>query len=483
MSPDTSHTSNRTPREQFYRRLLEAFQGNILCVDKKGHIVYLNGHARQWTVKSKETELISSIQQAETSGVLVNSCVAEVLHTHQKAYNMISGQIKSDLVGIGIPLFDPQGNFRYAVSYGLPESLVEELVDTIRQSNYETERAQSLLSYVLHESSATREIIAQDPNSQELVRRLRRIGKYKSSVLLEGESGTGKEVYAHLLFDMSITNREVFVPVNCAAIPEHLMESEFFGYEAGAFTDASRKGKHGFFEMANHGTLFLDEIGELPLNMQAKLLRVLETEEFCRLGGSTVQKTDVRIVAATNRDLRKMMQEGRFREDLFFRLGVFHIHIPPLRERKDDIRPLAEFFLKRYNQKFGLNKILSEELLLVFEKYHWPGNVRELRNAIESMLITAPADTLIPQDFLEIGAHISNLKLEEHAKIQSTSSSESSTNALEPLKAAMHAFEREYIRRVYEANGHNGVRTAQALGIHPTGLYKKLKSYGISCDG
>ena len=233
-----------------------------------------------------------------------------------------------------------------------------------------------------------REIIADSPSMREVLNFVRRVAASEATtILLEGENGTGKDLIAKTLHYQSVRQAEPFIAINCAAIPETLLESELFGYEKGAFTDA-RSQKRGIFELADKGTLFLDEIGEIPLMLQAKLLRVLEEQSFRRLGGLKDINLDLRVVAATNKNLREAVKEGAFRQDLYFRLNVIQIVIPPLRERPEDILPLARFFIEHYNRKFRRNieDITGDTARLLLD-HDWPGNVRELRNAIERAMI------------------------------------------------------------------------------------------------
>ena len=244
-----------------------------------------------------------------------------------------------------------------------------------------------------------REVIAESGPMREVLNFVRRVAASEATtILLEGENGTGKDLIAKTLHYQSLRQAEPFIAINCAAIPETLLESELFGYEKGAFTDA-RSQKRGIFELADRGTLFLDEIGEIPLMLQAKLLRVLEEQSFRRLGGLKDIKLDLRVVAATNKNLREAVKEGAFRQDLYFRLNVIQILIPPLRERAEDIVPLTRFFIEHYNRKFKRNiEGVSDAAAKLLLSHDWPGNVRELRNAIEramileeSALITPPA--------------------------------------------------------------------------------------------
>jgi PAS domain S-box-containing protein len=241
---------------------------------------------------------------------------------------------------------------------------------------------------------ALQEIVAESPAMQRLLDLVIRVSQVDSTVLLYGESGVGKDVMARLIHRLSTRNQKPFVSVNCGAIPESLLESEFFGYEKGAFTNASRGGKPGLFEQANSGILFLDEVSELPLNLQVKLLRAIQERRSRRLGGVRNIELDVRILAATNRDLREQVAKGFFREDLFYRLYVVPIEIAPLRERREDILPLALSFLHHFNQKYGVTRTLGHELMSILESYEWPGNVRELQNVVERMVVTADAEVL-----------------------------------------------------------------------------------------
>jgi transcriptional regulator with PAS, ATPase and Fis domain len=222
-----------------------------------------------------------------------------------------------------------------------------------------------------------------------------KIAKVDSTVLIQGESGTGKGVLANYIHSISKRSDKTFLKINCAALPGDLLESELFGYTEGAFTGASKKGKKGLLEIADQGTLFLDEIGEMPLSLQAKLLQVIQEKQFLPIGGREMKKVDVRIIAATNRDLVDMVQKNQFREDLFYRLNIIDIQLPPLRERKEDIIPLTYNFLYKFNKKYEMNKIISQECLDLFYWYTWPGNIRQLENVMERLVVTS--DSIIQQ--------------------------------------------------------------------------------------
>jgi PAS domain S-box-containing protein len=287
-------------------------------------------------------------------------------------------------------------------------------------------------------------------------------------VLITGESGTGKELFAQAIHHSGRRKMHPFVRINCSAIPKDLLESELFGYEKGAFTGARSSGKPGKIELAHRGTLFLDEIGDLPVEMQPKLLRVLEEKEFERIGSNKVIRSDFRLIAATNQNLEKMMNERRFRKDLFYRLNVIPIHIPPLRERKSDILDLSEHFLEQLSSEMALPEIfLSPEALNVLNRHDWPGNARELSNVLERTITSLEGDT-IQREALPLYLHQGIDKLNGIKN-----------NNMKDIKDRA---EKKAIVTALKEAGHNKARAARLLGIHRTLLYKKMKKYGIKTD-
>ena len=286
-------------------------------------------------------------------------------------------------------------------------------------------------------------------------------------VLVYGENGTGKELVARTVHQLSRRRIGPFVEVNCAAIPEELIESELFGHVKGAFTGAVAE-KPGRFEQANGGTIFLDEIGDMSLKTQAKVLRVLQEQVMERVGGTQSIKVDVRVLAATNKELPAEIREGRFREDLFFRLNVIPIFVPPLREREDDIPLLADHFMALMAVEYGRRpKRMASEAVARLQHYAWPGNVRELRNVIERLMIMVPGDTITAQDLAFLG----------HDGVRQPVSVEGGSL---PLADARERFERDYILQALAAQNGNISRTADVLGVERSNLYKKMKAFGIA---
>jgi two-component system nitrogen regulation response regulator NtrX len=285
--------------------------------------------------------------------------------------------------------------------------------------------------------------------------------------LIYGENGTGKELVARTVHQLSRRRSGPFVEVNCAAIPEELIESELFGHVKGAFTGAVAE-KPGRFEQANGGTIFLDEIGDMSLKTQAKVLRVLQEQVMERVGGTQGIRVDVRVLAATNKELPAEIREGRFREDLYFRLNVIPIFVPPLREREDDIPLLADHFMALMAVEYGRRpKRMASEAVARLQHYSWPGNVRELRNVIERLMIMVPGDTITAQDLAFLG----------HDGVRQPVSVE---GASLPLSDARERFERDYILQALAAQNGNISRTADVLGVERSNLYKKMKAFGIA---
>jgi two-component system, NtrC family, response regulator AtoC len=310
-------------------------------------------------------------------------------------------------------------------------------------------------------------MMAKSKNMQLVFKISERAARYNTTVLVTGESGTGKELLAKGIHFNSDRAKRAFVPVNCGGIPETLLESELFGYKKGAFTGAERD-KSGLFEAANRGTLFLDEIGDMPLPLQVKLLRVLQEREINPVGSTTGKRIDVRIIAATAKDLAGAIAEGTFREDLFYRLNVLPIELPPLRERTEDIPLLAQKFIHRFNRKLGTQiKGIAPAAMSLLLSYHWPGNVRQLENQIERAMVLTDRETLFPEQFPPELSHDGNAALSDPI-LDGFS-----------LKEAQKAIEKKLITKALEATAGNRTRAAALLEISHPSLLSKMKAYRI----
>jgi DNA-binding NtrC family response regulator len=338
---------------------------------------------------------------------------------------------------------------------------LDELVIVIDRA-YEYSRLSvksKLLEQELVRKESPFEFIGRSRQLRDILALIQKVAPTDSPVFIQGESGTGKELIANTVWHYSTRKDAPLIALNCASLSENLIESEIFGHEKGAFTSAYQM-KHGLVEVADKGTLFLDEIGEMPVGLQAKLLRFLDSGEFRRVGGNKTLSVDVRVIAATNKDLTAMIKTGKFREDLYYRLNVINIAIPPLRERKEDIVELSRHFLRNYAKK--LSKSITDftaEALELLTGYHWPGNVRELENVIERAVIICETDTIGAED----------LSIPSHAAV-------AEPGANPPLEE----IEKTYILRVLKETGNNQSKASQLLGIDRKTLYLKLKKYGIN---
>lgn len=362
------------------------------------------------------------------------------------------------------PVFDEEGNITMVVTNVRDITELYELKEKLHEKENLTKKYSVELEKMRMELLKNTDLIVRDKKMLYAVQMAKRVAPLETTVLITGETGVGKDEVAKFIYKNSSRSTRQFIKINCGAIPQALIEAELFGYEKGAFTGASKEGKIGLFEVADSGTLFLDEIGELPMDMQVKLLRVLQDSEFQRVGGIKPIRTDVRIIAATNRNLEQMVEEKTFREDLYYRLNIVPIVIPPLRERQDDIIPLINYFLSRLNRKYGFKKALSSEALNCLFKYEWRGNVRELKNIVERIMIMSNEDIIsikdLPKEIRVWG--------EEHGILIE--------NEVVPLKAALDKVEKHMLKIAFDKYG-NVREAARALEIDPATFVRKRKKY------
>ena len=311
-------------------------------------------------------------------------------------------------------------------------------------------------------------IIGESKEINEVKELAKNVAKSKSTIMLRGESGTGKELFARAIHNESPRSNEPFIAINCASIPENLLESELFGYEEGAFTGASKSGKIGKFELANNGTLFLDEIGDLPLHLQPKLLRVLQEESFTKLGGKDLISVNFRLITATNQNLEEMVEKGQYRDDLYYRLSVIPIEIPPLKDRGEDINILSKYGLQKYMQKLNKSNIVfSDEVKDIFRSYSWPGNIRELENCIEYLVNTIKGNVIMKSD---LPKNLQNFGANDNRRINAS------------LKDIMDDYENKVIKgliKEYGATAEAKVKISEILDINLATLYRKLNKYNL----
>jgi Nif-specific regulatory protein len=305
-------------------------------------------------------------------------------------------------------------------------------------------------------------IVGESPQIRKCIAHAEKVSNSKASILITGESGTGKELFAHLIHDRSLRQTKPFVSISCGALPASILERELFGHEKGAFTGADSR-KIGLFEAANGGTLFLDEIGEMPLDMQVKLLRVIQEESFLRLGGTTPTEVDVRIISATNQDLEKMVGEGTFRQDLFYRVNVINLHLPSLRERKEDIPDLVNFFIRKHTPEGETPRKTQKGLISYLEGYSWPGNIRQLENALERAIVLGEGEELAPDAFA----------------IESTQSP-IEINVGSTLKEASDSFRKSFIYNTLQSTKGNRTQAAKILEVQRSYLSRLIKELGLN---
>jgi transcriptional regulator with GAF, ATPase, and Fis domain len=316
------------------------------------------------------------------------------------------------------------------------------------------------------------DIIGRTPGMQHIFGLIEKVAQSPTTILITGESGTGKELVARALHEQSTRTEKAFISVNCGAIPESLFESELFGHEKGAFTGAIQT-RQGRFELADGGTLFLDEVGELPLEMQVKLLRVLQERTFERVGGVTSVTVDVRLVASTNRDLGAEVAKGAFRQDLFYRLNVIPIQLPPLRSRKEDIPLLAAHFIERFNERLNKNTSVSPEAVVRLCAWDWPGNIRELENVMERSVLLTESDVILPSDLHGLGDAPDQFAGDDD------SGEYEELGLKEYVRAHTAKLERARIQKTLETEENNVTRAAKQLGISRKSLQTKMKEYGL----
>jgi two-component system nitrogen regulation response regulator NtrX len=346
-----------------------------------------------------------------------------------------------------------------------PLSLEKTLLTVKNAFNYRRLKDENII--LRQQAKGQIKLTGKGPAIRQLQETIERVAPTQATVLITGENGTGKELVARAIHHLSPRNTRPLVEVNCAAIPEDLIESELFGHERGAFTGANER-RRGRFDMANNGTLFLDEIGDMSLKTQAKILRILEEQRFERVGGTKTFQVDVRIIAATNKDLKQEIEEGWFREDLYYRLNVIPLHVPPLRERTEDIPSLVEDFLEEFARESSIaKKSVADDVISVLQRQPWPGNVRELKNFIERLVI------LVPDEVIEL-QHLPASVLESYDPVTAISVLDQAN-----FKEAKIQFEKEYLRKKLAEYNWNISKTAGAIGIERSHLHRKLKAYGI----
>lgn len=471
---DAAARTNPHPRIELLVKHLDAiidssFDGLWIC-DGEGKVVRVNRASEVINGIQAKQVLNRKIADIVEEGIIDRSVTLEVLKRRTSVTMIQNLRNGKQILVTGNPVFDEQGEISLVVVNDRDLTALNKLRAELERSRALSQEYRKELFQMYNKEGLLKDVVIRSDCMHRVLDRAMKVAQFDTTVLLQGESGVGKGLFAGLIHRASKRKDAPFLRVDCGAIPESLIESELFGYEAGAFTGARVSGKPGRFEMADGGTLFLDEIGELPLAVQVKLLRFIEANEVIHVGGTQIKKIDARIIAASHRDLGEMAQKGRFRQDLFYRLNVVPIVIPPLRERPQDIPPLVHCFLEIFNRKFATKKILGPGTLDLICRYSFPGNIRELSNLIEQLVVLSPQERISPED---LPSHV-------RQRLPERQTASAPPRAWD-LRSAVRDVEKKRIVEALRVFGSQR-KAAGPLGINQSTLARKAKRYGITND-
>ncbi len=463
MMRDLSHIL----RVDDWEKIINIFQDGIYITNASGLTLKINSAYEKMTGVSAGQVVGRYMKDIVREGILSKSITQSVIDTGHEVTSEQTVQNGKQVILHGIPIYEKD-------QISLVVTFVRDIT-VINQLQKQLDHSRTIVTQYkarLEELEGNENFVAESRRFRAALALARKVAVVDSTILILGESGTGKEVLAREIHEKSHRREELFLKVNFGAIPENLLEAELFGYEGGAFTGANKNGHIGLFEEASNGTLFLDEIGDMPLHLQVKLLRALQEHTITRIGSTKARPVNTRIIAATNQDLEQMVKEKTFRADLYYRLNIVVIQSPPLRERKEDIPGLIQFFVRKLNQKYQLSKQFSPELVAVLLDYDWPGNVRELENMIERILVTSSSDFITPEE----------ARLPWRVSGQAVAVSEEVARPFElvPLKQACERVERQLLleaSKQYKTT----YQIAQALQISQPSVSRKMKKYKLHC--
>lgn len=441
--------------------ILNCVKVGIYITDGDANTIFVNdeslktgGHRREELMGKNMQELL------ENNYVEQSTSLKAISSLKQEAFVQELGA-EGKVFVTGVPIIEEK---KVAMVVSTEHDLTEtlKLKEVIEEKSKISQKYEKELEYLRHQNKSE-ELICNSKPMIDIMKTALRISNLETTVLVTGESGTGKEVLVNFIVKNSYRKDKPFIKVNCSAIPENLMESEFFGYDEGAFTGAKKTGKLGYFELAHEGTLFLDEIGEMPIQMQSKLLRALQEKKISRVGGQGSIEIDVRIIAATNKDLKEEVEKGNFRSDLYFRLNIIPLEVPPLRDRKEDIEALSLHFIDEFNKRYHQNRTLNKESLKVLCNYNWPGNIRELRNILERIIISTNSDEITVKEVL---THI-------HIPLVDNIDKNAS------LKEQVENFEKKLILKLL-SQCDTATEVADILNVNKSTISKKIKKYKLN---
>ncbi len=456
-------------QNKFYKLMVEYLGEEIFVADGKGNVIFVNPASAKIIGLPVEQIVGKNAADLEREGYLSTSCTMAVLK-QRKIVNILQ-KLKDGrtVLATGVPIFDDdQEEIIMVISTSKDVDAVNELLAAVEDKEKEIQMKNAEIEKLREDAFVEEGLVSIDPVMEVIRNAILRIAPLGVTVLVEGETGVGKELVARALHRFSERYKKPFIKINCGIIPENLIESELFGYEPGAFTGAHKEGKPGKVEMADGGTLFLDEIGEMPLPLQVKLLDFIQDGTFTPVGGIQKRKVDVRIIAATNRDLKSMSEKGFFRRDLYYRLNVIPIKIPALRERPEDIGVLAKYFISNYNVKYKTHKTLDRKAKDVLRGYSWPGNVRELEHVLERAFIMADGNLIQEDALLAILYGSVNEQARDERKVICMD--------IIPLKDAKNEVEKQLIERASEIYG-STYKMADALQIDQSTVVKLMKKH------